>query len=97
MGLWVDDALASLRKHPTTPERTAVLKLLMTWRAESLASLQYTAESKQKYAEAIAIREELVRWNRSRKIRIHCIAVGEDNSLPKWIAADHGGVHRFVP
>jgi len=47
--------------------------------------------------EAIAIREELVRWNRSRKIRIHCIAVGEDNSLPKWIAADHGGVHRFVP
>ncbi|MFM7295660.1 MAG: hypothetical protein ACKO4Q_00320 [Planctomycetota bacterium] len=47
--------------------------------------------------EAIAIREELVRWNRSRKIRIHSIAVGEDNPLPKWIATDHGGVHRFVP
>ncbi|MBM3988145.1 MAG: hypothetical protein FJ294_09345 [Planctomycetes bacterium] len=47
--------------------------------------------------EAIAIREELVRWNRSRKVRIHCIAVGEDNPLPKWIAADHGGVHRFAP
>jgi len=38
-----------------------------------------------------------VRWNRSRKVRIHCIAVGEDNPLPKWIAADHGGVHRFAP
>ncbi|MCY3003882.1 MAG: hypothetical protein NTV21_18965 [Planctomycetota bacterium] len=47
--------------------------------------------------EAIAIREELVRWNRSRRIRIHCIAVGEDQPLPKWLAADHDGVHRFVP
>jgi len=47
--------------------------------------------------EAIAIREELVRWNRTRRVRIHCVAVGEDNSLPRWIAADHGGVHRFVP
>lgn len=47
--------------------------------------------------EAVAIREELQRWNRSRRVRIHCIAVGEDNTLPKWIAADHGGVHRFVP
>lgn len=47
--------------------------------------------------EAIAIREELRRWNRSRRIRVHCIAVGEDNPLPKWLAADHGGVHRFVP
>jgi hypothetical protein len=47
--------------------------------------------------EAIAIREELARWNRSRLVRIHCIAVGEDNSLPKWIAADHDGEHRFLP
>jgi hypothetical protein len=47
--------------------------------------------------EAIAIREELRRWNRSRRIRVHCIAVGEDNPLPKWLATDHGGVHRFVP
>ncbi|MBL8803322.1 MAG: VWA domain-containing protein [Planctomycetes bacterium] len=47
--------------------------------------------------EAVAIREELVRWNRTRCVRIHCVAVGEDNSLPRWIAADHGGVHRFVP
>jgi hypothetical protein len=47
--------------------------------------------------EAIAIREELQRWNRSRRVRIHCIAVGEDNSLPKWIAQDHEGVHTFLP
>ena len=47
--------------------------------------------------EAVAIREELQRWNRSRRVRIHCIAVGEDNTLPKWIAADHGGKHRFLP
>jgi hypothetical protein len=47
--------------------------------------------------EAIAIREELQRWNRSRRVRIHCIAVGEDNSLPKWIAQDHQGVHTFLP
>lgn len=47
--------------------------------------------------EIVAIREELARWNRSRLVRIHCIAVGEDQPLPKWIAADHDGVHRFVP
>jgi hypothetical protein len=47
--------------------------------------------------EIVAIREELARWNRSRLIRIHCVAVGEDQPLPRWIATDHDGVHRYVP
>ncbi len=47
--------------------------------------------------ETITIREELRRWNRSRKVRIHCIAVGEDQPLPKSLAADRAGVRRFVP
>lgn len=37
------------------------------------------------------LRAEVARWNRTRRIRIHTIAVGTDSQLMKWLAADSGG------
>ncbi|MEM1450865.1 MAG: HEAT repeat domain-containing protein [Planctomycetota bacterium] len=37
------------------------------------------------------LREEIVRWNSVRGVRIHCIAVGKDSALLKGIAEDSRG------
>lgn len=38
-----------------------------------------------------ALADEIARWNRSRRIRIHCIAIGTDSAMLKRISAESGG------
>ena len=42
------------------------------------------------------IRTRIARFNRARKVQIHCIALGADNALLKGLAADSGGEYRLV-
>ncbi|MCP3920618.1 MAG: VWA domain-containing protein [bacterium] len=41
-----------------------------------------------------AIREEVRRWNASRRVRIHGITIGQDSTLLRWLTSDTGG--RYV-
>ena len=38
-----------------------------------------------------ALADEVANWNRSRRIRIHCIAIGTDSVMLKRISAESGG------
>ena len=42
------------------------------------------------------ILDEIRRWNRTRQIVIHCIAIGIDSNLCKRLAAENGGSYRYV-
>lgn len=42
------------------------------------------------------ILEEVKRWNRTRQIVIHCIGIGIDSDLLKRLAAENGGVYKYV-
>jgi hypothetical protein len=42
------------------------------------------------------ILDEVRRWNRQRQIVIHCIGLGIDSDLLKRLAAESGGVYKFV-
>lgn len=42
------------------------------------------------------IRAEVARWNGPRRVRIHGIAMGEDSTLLRWLAADSGGTYRRI-
>jgi len=39
------------------------------------------------------IREHVARWNDTRHVTIHCVAVGSDFELLEWIAKDSGGTY----
>jgi hypothetical protein len=39
------------------------------------------------------IREHVARWNETRRVRIHCVAVGSDFELLEWLAEDSGGTY----
>jgi len=41
--------------------------------------------------EPAALRAAVARWNRTRRIRIHTIAIGAASNLMSWLAADSGG------
>jgi predicted protein tyrosine phosphatase len=43
-----------------------------------------------------SILDEIRRWNRTRQIVIHCIAIGIDSNLCKRLAAENGGSYRYV-
>ncbi|MBK8976804.1 MAG: HEAT repeat domain-containing protein [Planctomycetes bacterium] len=38
-----------------------------------------------------ALADEIARWNRARRLRIHCISIGTDSPMLKRIAAESGG------
>ena len=40
------------------------------------------------------IRAEVARWNRLRRIHIHCVAIGQSSVLLEQLAADSGGEYR---
>ncbi len=40
------------------------------------------------------IREDVVRWNKHRKVMIHTIAIGGNLEILEWLAADAGGKYR---
>ena len=42
------------------------------------------------------ILEEVKRWNRTRQIVVHCIGIGIDSDLLKRLAAETGGVYKYV-
>jgi hypothetical protein len=42
------------------------------------------------------ILDEIRRWNRTRQIVIHCIAIGIDSNLCKRLAVENGGSYRYV-
>lgn len=42
------------------------------------------------------IRSEIGRWNSSRHVTIHCIAVGQDHPLLRGLAQDSGGTYRRI-
>lgn len=42
------------------------------------------------------IREEVLRWNLTRGIEIHCVSIGSENSLLRGLAEDSGGEYREV-
>ncbi|MEZ6017543.1 MAG: VWA domain-containing protein [Planctomycetota bacterium] len=42
------------------------------------------------------IRSEVARWNSSRKVTIHCVAVGQDRPLLRELAADSGGTYTRI-
>lgn len=39
---------------------------------------------------------EIARWNRSRRIRIHCVSIGADSPMLKRIAAESGGEYAMT-
>ncbi|MEY2982215.1 MAG: hypothetical protein RL562_2442 [Planctomycetota bacterium] len=39
---------------------------------------------------------EIARWNRSRRIRIHCVSIGADSAMLKRIAAESGGEYAMT-
>jgi hypothetical protein len=46
--------------------------------------------------DADEIVEEVVRWNRTRQVVVHCIGLGLDSGLLKRLAAATGGSYKFV-
>lgn len=42
------------------------------------------------------IRAEVARWNATRKVRIHAVAMGIDSDLLRWLAEDTGGSYQRV-
>jgi Mg-chelatase subunit ChlD len=44
--------------------------------------------------DATLIRSEIARWNSSRHVTLHCIAVGQDHALLRGLAEDSGGTYR---
>ncbi|MCA8980557.1 MAG: HEAT repeat domain-containing protein [Planctomycetes bacterium] len=42
------------------------------------------------------IREEVLRWNLTRGIEIHCVSIGSESSLLRGLAEDSGGEYREV-
>jgi HEAT repeat protein len=44
-----------------------------------------------KITDPTALADEIARWNRARRIRIHCISIGTDSAMMKRIAAESGG------
>jgi Mg-chelatase subunit ChlD len=42
------------------------------------------------------IREEVLRWNLTRGIEIHCVSIGSESSLLRGLAEDSGGKYREV-
>jgi hypothetical protein len=50
-----------------------------------------------KEVDPVEIRAVIQRWNESRRLKIHCIAIGQELPLLKWIAADAGGEYKYFP
>lgn len=49
-----------------------------------------------KFVDIEALRREVARWNSTRGLVLHCIAVGQPHELLENLSRDHGGTYRIA-
>jgi len=95
----VDKTIATIRKQKSRGRTNIHDALERAFADEDVDTIYLLSDG---YPSAGRIRDPegladaVQRWNRSRRIRIHAIAVGAESPLCQRLAADSGGVYRHV-
>ncbi len=72
----------------------ALVEALRNERVDTVYLLSDGDPSAGSIVDASAIRESIRRVNRRRKVRIHCISIGQDSALLRALAKEHGGEYK---
>lgn len=70
------------------------------FRDESVDTIFFLSDgmpSSGKEVDPQVIRDVIQRWNGTRRLKINCIAIGQELPLLKWIAGDSGGEYKYFP
>ncbi|NUP94643.1 MAG: VWA domain-containing protein [Planctomycetaceae bacterium] len=81
----------ALRTQGGTNIHDAMQRAFAEPEVDTIYLLSDGAPSNGEITDPDALADEIVRWNRTRRVRIHCIAIGMDSPMLKRIANESGG------
>ncbi|MBI5852153.1 MAG: VWA domain-containing protein [Planctomycetes bacterium] len=83
--------LAALQPRGGTNVHGALQRAFAETEVDTIYLLSDGAPSAGLIQDPTALADEVGRWNRARRIRIHCISIGTDSAMMKRIAKESGG------
>lgn len=83
--------LAALQPRGGTNVHGALQRAFAETEVDTIYLLSDGAPSAGLIQDPTALADEVARWNRARRIRIHCISIGTDSAMMKRIAKESGG------
>jgi hypothetical protein len=90
-----ESSLAAARtflKRLTPEAGTAMFAALaLAFTHEEADSIYLLSDGEPTDADPETIRDHVLQWNKSRRVRVHCVAIGASLPTLEWLAGDSGG------